>query len=79
MFGNHLFSIGRNGGSIKAVDVRAPASPVVMSVLPISSTYFFGSTTLEPYVAKPYHRGLVVRGTRLYETGYDEVRIIELE
>ena len=31
-FGNYLFEVDRSGGSIRAVDVIAPLTPVVVSV-----------------------------------------------
>ncbi|MDP1824652.1 MAG: carboxypeptidase-like regulatory domain-containing protein [Archangium sp.] len=79
VFGNHLYTVGRSGVSIRAVDVRTPTAPVVLSQFPLPGLTYGGSSTLEAGPTKTFRRGLVVRGTRLYSTYYDEVRVLELE
>ncbi len=80
VFGSHLYTVARIGQSIRAVDVRNPTMPRVLSQVALPNITYGGTSTLEVgSPIKTFRRGLIVRGTRLYYTHYDEVRVIELE
>lgn len=80
VFGSHLFTVGRFGQNIRSVDVRTPTVPRVLSQFALPNFSYSGNSTLEGGAPlKDFRRGLIVRGTRLYYTYVDEVRVLELE
>ncbi len=81
-YGSYLFEADRFGYNIRALDVLAPLTPVVVSVIGGPVYAVSGYATIEaaygPSV-KPARRAISVRGSRLFSTAYNETRIIELE
>jgi hypothetical protein len=82
VYGNYLFEVGRFGGLIRAIDVRQPLSPSVVSSFVVAAPGYSGYATIEASYSpsvKPSRMALSVRGSRLYYTAKNESRVLELE
>lgn len=82
VYGNYLFQVGRAGQFVRAIDVRQPLTPSVVSVLGIPANSYSGYATVEasygPSV-KPSRQAISIRGSRLYYTAQNVAQVAELE